>query len=223
MSKRRPVKASAPPSPSPSTEEGGALAALLWAALFAALAFVPDQKILRWKLLALEAGTASALLTLALSWLRRTRAEWTRTPLDLPVALYAAGGLLFYALSPERGVSRPELVRILFSAAAFFAAAQTWPLLREPRTAPRVLAGAAGLLAAYALLQPFGGIGILQVPRLERPIATFGNPIFLAAFLAASLPSALALALDEETLARRTAAKYREILKILPTHLRKRR
>ena len=166
---------------------------LLWCAAFLALAVVPDQKILRWKLLAAEAGVGAVLLSVLASWLSAAGAAWLRTPLDLPVALYAAGGIFFYALSPERGASALELNRILFSAATFFAASQTIPRLKRPARVAGLWTASAALLGVYALLQTRGGFWVLAVPELERPIATFGNPIFFAAYLAASFAVALSM------------------------------
>ncbi|MEE8424546.1 MAG: tetratricopeptide repeat protein [Elusimicrobiota bacterium] len=170
-----------------------ALDAVLWCLAFAALAFVPDQKILRYKLLALEAATAALALSVFAHWALNRSAKWIRTPLDLPMGLYAAGGLLFYFLSSERGASSLELTRMLFCAAAFFAATQTAPRLKRPELLGAVWLSAAALVALYALLQLKGGIGPLAVPKSARPFATFGNPIFLAAFLAASLAAAAGL------------------------------
>lgn len=125
---------------------------------------------MRGKLLALQAGVG---LLLALWLARLTTAEKPERNagvFDLPVALYAASGLVFYFLSPERENSESELARILFSAGAYWAALQFPP----PAAAWR---WSAVLAAGLALLQ--GG---------ARPSGTFGNPIFLGTYLAASLP-----------------------------------
>lgn len=163
---------------------------LWWALLFAALAFVPDQKLLRFKLLALEAGAAAALL----AWLGRLailpRPAETRTPLDGAALAYAAAGVLFYLLSPEPRNSESELARVLFSAACFFAAS------RHPaKPAPVLYAWAltAGFAGGYAVLQRLGSLGPFVFPQMDRPYGTFGNPIFLGVYLAASLVMTLTL------------------------------
>ncbi len=156
--------------------------AAIWVLLAVCLGVIPDQKILRHKMLVLEMGIALQLLILAASWIHARTPQWRTSPLDLPVALYALGGILFYALSPERGASTLELVRILFSTAVFFAASRS---LTGPEL-PRAWAATAAALGLYAILQTQGGIGPIMVPLLDRPIATFGNPIFLAAYLGAS-------------------------------------
>ncbi|MFA6092246.1 MAG: tetratricopeptide repeat protein [Elusimicrobiota bacterium] len=178
----------------------------LWAAVFIALAAVPDQKILRWKLFALEAGVFSLLAGIVLPRLLRPRAVFLRTPLDWAAALYGTGSLFFYALSPERGVSQQELHRALFCTACFFAASQTWPLLNDPRSGLRAFMLPAAGLSLYALLQLHGGFWLLAVPQSDRPAATFGNPIFLAALLACALPAALTLVRDEDSGPRRGLA-----------------
>ncbi|MFA5140833.1 MAG: tetratricopeptide repeat protein [Elusimicrobiota bacterium] len=161
----------------------------LWAVVILALAFIPDQKLLRMKLLSVEAGVWLIGAWLLVRILRSR--TWVRTPLDLPVALYAGSGLLFYALSPERGVSAAELTRMLFCAAAFFAATQTTK--EVSRRVFSLWSVLAALLGVYALLQTQGGVGRLLVPQMDRPIATFGNPIFLAAYFACSLALTLSL------------------------------
>jgi len=193
MSKRKKPGPEAPALPdsiedtAPAANAAFSATGILWAFTFVALVLVPDQKILRYKLLAVEAGVCAVLAALAAGWVTDRRTAWRSTPLDVPVALLGAGALLFYLLSPERGVSAMELTRMLFCAATFFTASQTIPRLRNPEK----LIGLWGLLSAplgiYALLQTRGGLGRLAVPLLERPIATFGNPIFLAAFFTASL------------------------------------
>ncbi|MBI4345548.1 MAG: tetratricopeptide repeat protein [Elusimicrobia bacterium] len=178
---------------------------LLWLAAFAALACAPDEKLVRQKLLALEAAVWTLVATLAAGVLS---GAWTRratTPLDLPVLAYAAAGLCFYALSPERGVSLPEATRTAFAAAVFFAAAQTLPSVEPGRIAAAWGASAAGV-AAYALLQLRGGLGPFTVPLDSRPFATFGNPIFLGAYLSASACAAAGLAWAESGARRHAAA-----------------
>lgn len=192
--KKHAVAKSALPTPAPAFE-GWALAAL-WVSTFAALAFIPDQKILRYKLLATEAGAAVVLAWVLTSWAARPGAVWASTPLDLAVALYAAGGVFFYALSSEHGASSLELTRVLLSAAAFFAASQTARRLAHPKAAAWSWALTGALAGGYALLQTRGGIGPLLLPQADRPIFTFGNPIFLAAFLASAATISGALALE---------------------------
>lgn len=184
----------------------GTLLLLAWGACLLALALVPDQKILRWKLLALEGGVLALLAATVSGWLARPGALWRPSPLDLPVALYALAGAAFHLLSPEKGPSALELNRILFGAATYFAATQTLPLLKDPGRLLSVWASSAGLVGLYALLQRTGGLGPVEVPFQLRPTATFGNPIFLAGYLSASLVCGCFLALRGRSPAERRLA-----------------
>lgn len=191
MGKRR-SETQAPAVPAPFTTSWLAL----WALALACLAFLPDEKLVRLKLLALEGGVWALVAALAAAQASGRLGERVATPLDGALFAYAASGLVFFALSPERGVSLPELTRTLFSAAVFFAASQTLPRL-PPRPLARAWAWTAGLVGLYALLQTRGGIGPIAVHADPRPFATFGNPIFLAAYLAASACVAAGLAAAE--------------------------
>ncbi|MBI4423083.1 MAG: tetratricopeptide repeat protein [Elusimicrobia bacterium] len=194
MGKRRPAPALEKPSETPSPPLGLKRTwLLLWTAALAALAFVPDEKLTRQKLLSGEAAAWLAVLSVAAASASGRLKTRVRTSLDLAVAAYAAAGLAFYALSPEPSVSLPELTRMLLSAAVFFSAAQTLAWL-EPGTVASLWCGPAALVGLYGALQASGGLGPLDVPRLERPFGTFGNPIFLGAYLSASLCVAAGLA-----------------------------
>ena len=181
-------------------------AALLALTLFLAPLF-PDEKLSRWKLVALGIGLIAAFLAWALSRLPGRFWTWRRTPADPFLTVYALAAFAFYRASPEPAVAVSELQRMVFSVGAFFLAAQA--CAEDGRRRSWVMWGwVAGLSLAsvYGLLQTTGGIGRLAVPKLGRIYATFGNPIFFAAFLVASIPAAAGLALSSEGWARRIAA-----------------
>jgi len=79
-----------------------------------------------------------------------------------------------------------EVTRMLFAGAVFFAASQTFSQTRSRRGLLAVWSVFGALIAVYSLLQTRGGLGPLLVPHFERPLGTFGNPIFLAAYLLVS-------------------------------------
>lgn len=160
-------------------------ASLPWALFFCALAAVPDEKPLRLKLLALEAAVLAA--GLAAAW-RASRSErcFARTPADVAVALWACAAAVFWASSGEPAASAPELSRALTGAVVFFAASQGFAAVERPALVLLwwPLAGAAAAALAWKQWR-FGGEA--------RPFGTFGNPIFLGQFLAASAAATLAL------------------------------
>ena len=153
----------------------------------------------------LDASLFALVLSLGAAALGGAWTRRARTSLDGAVLAYALAGLAFFVLSPERGVSLPELTRTLFAAAVFFAAAQTLPAL-DPLTIAAAWSATAASVALYALLQLRGGLGPLVVPLDPRPFATFGNPIFLGAYLAASACVAAGLSAAEAGRRRNLAA-----------------
>jgi O-antigen ligase len=158
--------------------------AALWALGAAAFWLVPDQKIIRAKLLAVQAVVLLAGVLLV--WRRAKRGDpGRRSPLDLPAGALAAAGLVFWALSPDLAVSASEAARLLFCGLAFWAASRSLALTGP---GPFLTAWSAG--ACVAALWAVGE----AVAGASRPYASFGNPIFLGTALASALPVALARA-----------------------------
>lgn len=180
-------RARAPERSSPREARiAGAAAVLAWTLFFAALAAVPDARPLRLKLLALHACVLLAGLSCAWSAARSAR-SFARTPLDLPVALWACAAALFWISSPEPASSAAELARALSCAVAFFAASQTFARLEKPDRQLYAWAGSGAAAAVWAWYQwRFAGA--------ERPHGTFGNPIFLGQYLAACAAATFGLA-----------------------------
>ena len=156
----------------------------LWALGAAAFWLVPDQKFIRAKLLAVEAVVLLAGFLLV----RRGAKEGgpgTGSPLDLPAAVLAGAGVLFWALSPDLAASQAEAARLLFCGLAFWTASRCLALTGPEAFLTAWTAGASAA-ASWALLEAAGGA--------TRPFASFGNPIFLGTALASAMPVALARA-----------------------------
>ncbi len=170
-------KAKAVPAP-----EADRVLRVLWAAGAAAFWLVPDQKLIRAKLLAVQ---AVVLLAGAVLVGRRMRQALPglRSPLDVPVAALAGAGLLFWALSPDLGVSASEAARLLFCGLAFWTAGRSF-----------ASAGAGTFLASWTAGAAAASLWAIAEAACgePRPFASFGNPIFLGTALASALPIALA-------------------------------
>lgn len=149
----------------------------LWALGAGVFWLVPDQKLIRGKLLAVQAVVLLAGALLA--W----RREGRRSPLDLPVAALSAAGLLFWALSPDLSVSQTEAARLLFCGLVFWTAGRSFALA-GPDFFPAAWSAGASAAAAWAVFEAAGGA--------PRPFASFGNPIFLGTALASALPISFA-------------------------------
>lgn len=169
-----------------AARENELLLPALWALAAAAFWLVPDQKIVRAKLLAVEAAVVLAGAALVVL---RAKRPGVRSPLDLPAAALAGAGLLFWALSPDLAVSQGEAARLLFCALAFWAASRSFAATGP---AAFLTAWSAGASAAsvWAAVQWASGN--------PRPFASFGNPIFLGTALASALPIALVRARGED-------------------------
>ena len=161
--------------------------------------FFPDEKLNRLKLIALGAGLVLCGLLWALRQAAASKITLSRTPMDWPVALYGMAAFLFYRSSRNPATAASEFQRMIFSLGAYFAAVQCLAgpdAGKKRRWAAAGWAAGAALISVYGILQKSGGIGRLQVPQMERVFATFGNPIFFAAYLIISIPVALGALLE---------------------------
>ncbi len=168
------------------------------AALFFLTAFLPDERLVRTKLLTLEAGICVASFAFFL------RAVWRgQLKLSKATLLAAAAGLVAFVAARAAFAENPalggvEIRRALLMLGAFWTADQVLDVEGGRR---KVLMGwglGAGLIALYGILQYFGGVGPVLVPQMDRVQGTFGNPIFFGTYLAVSLPILWGLWLSAE-------------------------
>lgn len=180
------------------TQWAQALPVVLLIGFLAAVACVPDEAILRSKVtwtegLLLLAATAALLVQVLAG---RLRTPW---PLLLVGGLLPAAIALLQTLTRtdlvSRALARDEVERLLLFPLAFWCVASS---LRGP-AARRALVGALSLavlvVSAYAVAQNLGAEIGLPIDRFERPPSTFGNPVFLGAFLVLTVPLCAAEAL----------------------------
>jgi putative inorganic carbon (HCO3(-)) transporter len=176
------------------------LSAALLSLLFFFIPLFPDIRLARPKLLLLEAGLCAVFAWWLLGSFLRSKMAIRRVMLFGPLVVYAAANLLFAYYAPDRLAASGELARVMLALLAYVIAAN---LIITPRQRILVLGGwMAGTLLAvgYGILQHYGGVGPLIVPRLDRIPSTFGNPIFLGAHLVLTIPLALGLLLGSRHL-----------------------
>jgi tetratricopeptide (TPR) repeat protein len=160
----------------------------LWSLGAAAFWLVPDQKIIRAKLLALQ--VVVLLIGFRLIYLRWTRERSAlRSPIDVPIAAYAGASVLLWALSPDLAVSATEASRLLFCGLAFWTASRSFASTGPQRFLACWSIGAA-IAACWAVIESARGA--------HRPFASFGNPIFLGTALASALPITFARAVKPD-------------------------
>src|SRR3989338_5450227 len=161
--------------------------------------FFPDEKLNRLKLIALGAGLVLSGLLWGATRTFSGKIRMARTPLDWPLAAYGMAAFLFYRASQNPATAASEFQRMIFSLGAYFAAVQCLAgpdAGKKRRWAVASWALGTALISVYGILQKSGGMGRLQVPQMERVFATFGNPIFFAAYLILSIPVALGALLE---------------------------
>ncbi|MBI4217570.1 MAG: O-antigen ligase family protein [Elusimicrobia bacterium] len=168
---------------------------LLWTLTLFLVPLVPDEKLVRLKLIVFEVGWTLSFTAWILRQSLRERFQIYRTPADFFLLLYLVSSILFYLFSENRGAAFSELERTLFSAGCYFLTVQVSSGEHGSRSRRVLLTGWISglfLVSLYSILQISGGIWKLSVPQSERVFGTFGNPIFFAAFLILSLPIAVA-------------------------------
>lgn len=163
----------------------------------------PDEKLTRPKLLTIEIG----LLLITSFWFIRSviqsKIRVRDTLLNLPILVYAAYIIILYFVSGDRPTAASELTRTILCLVTYFVFVNSF----NDDASSRKLAVwfwiiSGFLVALYGLGQHYGGIPIapkikLEIPQMDRIMSTFGNPIFFAVFLVATIPMVLYAALTE--------------------------
>jgi len=180
-----------PATPDGARAEAAASASPLFpfliAFLFFAVALVPDEKIVRLKLLVFEAGALAVLTLWALRSVWQGRATLRTGPV-LAGAAALTGYILLRSWMGDRVLAGAEIRRAILSLGSFCLASQVLAGEAQRWTVFRGWVLGAGAAAVYGILQRFGGLGPVVVPQMNRVMSTFGNPIFLGAFLTLSIP-----------------------------------
>jgi tetratricopeptide (TPR) repeat protein len=162
------------------------------------IALLPDEALLRTKAVwgrgILECAAAAALVAQACAG---------RLHLPWPTVLFAAAllpllGLTHVALSEDllsRSLAHDELIRLALLPVALWTAGTCLAVPGRRRLLVGLLSALILLVAGYALVQNLSYELGLPFTRMERPPSTFGNPVFLAAFLVLCTPIAISEAL----------------------------
>jgi O-antigen ligase len=173
------------------------LAPALLAAMLLAIGLVPDEAVLRPKVAWTEALALAAFgaAILRLGW----RAEWR-----LPWPAVVVAGLLPSAWGlawvlgpglPSQSLAVDEVSRIALVTLVFWTTAVGASTAELRRLCFGALVLVTVPVAALAVGQSLSGILDLPLARSGRASSTFGNPVFLGAFLVLSLPACAAAAL----------------------------
>ena len=169
------------------------LPSIFAAITLAASAFFPDAKLQRLKLIVLVGGFILAALAWTIRQSIQKKYIFHRTFLDGWIAIYLLASFCFYWASNNPVSAFAELQRAILSVSAFFLAVQ---IATEKNSRNWIVGGwifSAFFSAILGISQKFTALPWLNIVQCDRIAGTFGNPIFLAAFLNSSIPITLAL------------------------------
>jgi putative inorganic carbon (HCO3(-)) transporter len=171
----------------------------------------------------LFAGFLAVLLAalLAIRWAADGAIAIKRTPLDLPLLAFLGSAVISSVFAINRNIAvfgmyfRYEgLITLALYALLFWLAAQALSDAAQARTLVRILLASAYLVALVAVIQSLtanltttpGSDTAFNYGGLLRAYATFGNPNFLAVFLAMLLPRAMDELIDAKAASSRILA-----------------
>ena len=165
--------------------------------LFAVLLFLDplflDIKLSRPKLMLLEMGLYGIVFAFVFSTTYLGLLKIKKTPTLIPVLLYFATVAIFYLFSPDKLVAFNEFKRALLSCIGYLVAANI--VNSDKQRIFVIWAWMLGSFLAilYGVMQHSGGFMQIMVPKMDRVMSTFGNPIFFAAHIIAVFPLAVAM------------------------------
>ncbi|MBD3271335.1 MAG: tetratricopeptide repeat protein [Elusimicrobia bacterium] len=165
----------------------------MFAVVLFLLPLVPDEKIIRLKLKWFEIGVFACCAVWLLSMCFTGRWSFRYAPLHGMIVLLITYLMGLYWIASNKPVAGVELRRALLCFGLYVIGSQVVVSLRAQRRVlwPWIIGACLG--SWYGMLQFTGGIAMLQVPRMNRIMGMFGNPIFFAAHLIAAIPLCVSL------------------------------
>jgi len=159
--------------------------------LFFLIPLVPDEKITRWKLWFLETGLFSIIILWTVHKLFYDKINLKISQLNKPVFVWFVFVVFMYIISKNKHVAELELYRVIVSSASFFLFSELYDNKQNRNTVINFWVSGGFLAAIYGIMTHYGGFWIVITPQVDRIFSTFGNPIFFAAFLVATIPLAV--------------------------------
>ncbi|OGS34886.1 MAG: hypothetical protein A2474_07860 [Elusimicrobia bacterium RIFOXYC2_FULL_34_12] len=172
---------------------------------------IPDEKITRWKLWALETG----LFIIFIFWFFTKSATGkifiknTELNKSIIIWLFFSAGL--YLTSSNLHIAELEMYRVIVCFLSFFIFANILPKNFSPEILIRFWLIGGFVSVIYGIITHYGGFWFIMTPKVDRIFSTFGNPIFFAAFIVVSIP----FILYEIIISKYTSAKILWIIILL--------
>ncbi len=152
---------------------------------------VPDVQIIRPKLLIIELLVYIVTLIVLVRTVILNKFYYRSAYFNIPSLFFVSYIILQYIFSLDKSLASVELKRWMLS----FTVAYSVSIIGEEyveKLYPCWIIGS-GLAVIYGLLQHSGGIWRIQVPKMDRVMSMFGNPIFFAVHIINFLPVMVAV------------------------------
>lgn len=157
---------------------------------------IPDEKITRWKLWFLESGIFTVLLIWLISSIHSDSSgkykndvlQLKISPLNKPILVWVVFVLFEYIISNSQHIAELELFRIIVCFISFFLFLNIISNTEQRNFLVNFWLYGGFLSTIYGIMTHYGGFWIVRTPHVDRIFSTFGNPIFFAAFLVATIP-----------------------------------
>ncbi len=185
----------------PESQKGPGLASLLTVVFLVVVALVPDAAVLRQKAVWATVALLAIVGVVALHGARNahTRFRWPRLLVALTGLCVIAGTHLTLGELTSRRLAWDELGRLALYPLGAWALAVTLEGEAARRRVGTLVCLVTIPVAALAVGQHLADLLGLPFDRYQRAPSTFGNPVFLGAFLVLVLPWCLALAAFRQT------------------------
>jgi tetratricopeptide (TPR) repeat protein len=160
------------------------------------IAIVPDEKISRWKLLFAIISISILCIGYILKLLLVGKIKIKASQFTASFVIYCLYVGILYFTSKDRPVALNEFNRVILCLLLYYLVSSVDIGSEKFNKVLTVWLICATLSSIYGIMQYYGGFYItpkvkIDVPKMERIMSTFGNPIFFAVYIVATLPIAI--------------------------------
>jgi len=160
------------------------------------IALLPDEKISRWKLF----FAITSMLILCIGYILKIsltgKIKVKISQFTVSFVIYCLYIGILYFTSLDKPVALNEFNRVLLCLVLYHLISSMEADVEKFNKIFTIWIICATLASIYGIMQYYGGFYVtpkikIDVPRMERIMSTFGNPIFFAVYIVATLPIAM--------------------------------
>ncbi len=166
---------------------------VLFSIFFIIVPIIPDIQITRPKLLAIELLIFLSVATIIFIFIINATICFRKTKVYVPISFMLGYIILHYYFAYDHAISFTELKRWILCFLVFFIIS----LINSKYYKILLLSWifGSGLAVLYGYSQHYGRVWIFEVPKMDRVMSMFGNPIFFAVHIVNYLPILISLIL----------------------------